>query len=187
MESRLNEFSDGSILALKAGVAAIVSYWFGLGAAMQTLLGLMALDIVTGIVAGFAHQQLNSKTASKGITRKAGSLIIIFAVHLVSDQASDHLGMPMPDLGNVTAWFYVLTEWISITENCARLGAPIPKKLLDALKAARRFQEAETAIADVQDNQAAAQESLDKAQKATEVLKQSLPMEKDSEQITPHF
>ncbi len=171
----------------KVFAAAAVAYWLGMSIALQTLLGLMALDIITGIIAGIFHQQLSSKTASKGMARKAGSLIIIFAVHLVSDQAGNHIGFPLPvDLGNVVAWFYVLTEWISVTENCAKLGAPIPKRLLNALQRARELQDTETAMADVKSNQAdatvsleKATESLDKAHKATEALEQALPGKTD--------
>ncbi len=162
----------------KVAIAAVVAYWAGMGAAVKTLLLLQGLDISTGIAYAVFAQQLNSKSASKGIAIKIGMWIAIAAMHVISDQADNLHGAPIPfDLGDATAWYCVLAEWISVTENCVKLGVPVPRQVVSLLKYAKKLQgpeeiavvaqeKAKEAVSDAKQ----AQESAKEAQKATEAL-----------------
>jgi toxin secretion/phage lysis holin len=125
------------ITLIKHILAAIASFWFGLNTAIHILLYLMALDMLTGVIAAGKLGSLSSGIAALGIRRKAGILIIITALHFASDQLGNHLKTPV-DLSPWVALFYVLSELVSVVENCGRLGAPIPKLLLNTIAKAKR-------------------------------------------------
>lgn len=166
----------------------VLSLWGSLGNAIQILLGLMALDIATGVISSIVNQDgLCSKKATYGIGRKAGSLVIILGVELVTTLAAN---FPLPiNPGNVVAWFYVLVELISLLENAGKLGAPVPSWLLRAITDAKnrldsQQEAAVTALESQQGAVATAKEAViaaKDAQKATEALVDTLPAKKDGQ------
>lgn len=105
---------------------------------LVTLLILMCIDIAFGLVAAYGAKQLNSAYTWQGITKKAGVVAIIGAVSVLQASAQ-RMGVPVegvPASGAITI-FYCLWEILSITENAARCGAPVPKALKEALAKAR--------------------------------------------------
>ena len=66
----------------------------------------------------------------KGITKK-GLILIVLLVAVMLDRLLDN-GTWM--FRTLIAYFYIMNEGISILENCAALGVPIPEKLKQALK-----------------------------------------------------
>jgi hypothetical protein len=65
--------------AIKAGGAAIAALWLGLAPAVQILLGLMALDIATGLFAAYVRHGLDSAISGRGVAKKAIELPIVAA------------------------------------------------------------------------------------------------------------
>lgn len=99
------------------------------------LLGFMLLDIVTGLIAAFVMKKLCSTASFRGMMGKAQILAMVAASMLAE------LIIPNVPWGTFMAMFFCVTEMISITENAANSGVPIPKQWVDALKKARQEEE----------------------------------------------
>ncbi|MBP5618466.1 MAG: phage holin family protein [Clostridia bacterium] len=93
------------------------------------LLCFMAADYITGVMLAITRKQLSSEIGFKGLAKKAVILlVIVLAVCL------DRLiGGEMWTFRTLTAWFYLANEGISLLENAAALGVPVPQKLKDVL------------------------------------------------------
>ena len=94
----------------------------------KVLFGLMLLDFATGLIAGYKMQNLNSKRAFKGLRKKLLILVILCGASLM------HRLVPNLGFRTLVGIFYCATELLSITENAAKAGVPIPKKLKKALE-----------------------------------------------------
>ncbi|MFJ9462159.1 phage holin family protein [Viridibacillus arvi] len=110
------------IATITGTIGFLVSYLVdGVGLAVTILLAVMALDYATGLIAAFVNKQLNSRIGTTGFARKLYVLLLIAAVYLVESIlfGSEHVG-------DGIAIAYIAIEFISITENGVKMGAPMP-------------------------------------------------------------
>lgn len=116
------------ITALLGGVVG----WF-FGQADGFLLALIAFtiaDYVSGVLAAIATRQLSSAVGFKGIAKKILIFTFVGLAHLLDAyllQGSDALRMAV-------IFFYISNEGISLIENAARLGLPVPPQVREVLK-----------------------------------------------------
>ena len=89
----------------------------------------MALDYFTGVLRGYINKDLSSNVGLHGIARKA----VIFVVLIVAVALDRLLNMGNWLFRSLVCYFYIANEGLSLLENCASLGLPIPDKILDAL------------------------------------------------------
>ena len=94
---------------------------------VKVLATLMIFDFVTGVLVGYRNENVNSKRAYLGFRKK----IMIWVIVCGSSLMSYILGNWVRDS---TAIFYIAVEFISIFENAAKLGVPLPPKLKKALE-----------------------------------------------------
>lgn len=97
---------------------------------LGALILLVCLDYITGICVAVREKRLSSKIGAKGLATK----VMIFAMvglSVVVDQLLIGAGLA---LSSVTILFYCSNELISICENAAKMGLPLPKKLTSYLK-----------------------------------------------------
>lgn len=113
---------------LKWCAALILSIWASLSASVHLLVMLMCFDFLSGLAAGWVEHKLESDISRRGIVKKGMMLVVVGVTHMVSQP----LGLSI-DLGAVVALAYVANEVISIFENAARCGAPIPDSVLARL------------------------------------------------------
>lgn len=97
----------------------------------KVLLALMLLDFLTGLWVGYKQKILNSKRAYKGLQKKFLILVLLCGASLM------HKLVPGIGFRSLVGLFYCATEMLSIVENCAKCGVPIPKKLKKALEQVR--------------------------------------------------
>ncbi|WP_306583675.1 phage holin family protein [Fusobacterium ulcerans] len=131
---------------VKIGLAMIWTSWVGVviyliggfDSLFRTLLIMMILDYITGVAKGFKNKNANSNRAYKGLRKKMIVLVIIVA--------ATQMDMILQGMGirTLVLMFYVATEFLSILENAAILGIPIPEKLKVALEQCRDKQEIKT-------------------------------------------
>jgi toxin secretion/phage lysis holin len=112
---------------------AVLNYMFGgWNELTQLLFLLIALDYVTGLAASIKMGKgLNSERGFWGIWRKGLMVLIVMVGH----RFDLLLGTEIFMVG--FTYFYLANELISITENCGRLGLPLPgiiRKLIEVLK-----------------------------------------------------
>ena len=97
---------------------------------LYTLLAFVVLDYITGIMCAVADKKLSSAVGFRGLFRK----ILIFALvgvgHLLDVQILGADGV----LRTAVIFFYLSNEGISLIENAAHLGLPIPAKLKAVLE-----------------------------------------------------
>jgi len=105
----------------------IVLSWFEKQPVLQTLLILIGLDIVTGILVSIGNKNLDSSISWRGMSRKALTIVLVGVAAAIEPFAH---GVP---LMNLTAMFYCVSEAISIVENAAAAGVPLPQALVDVL------------------------------------------------------
>ena len=94
----------------------------------------MALDYVTGILCGIAAKALSSEVGFRGLVKKLMVLVIIAVGHLIDTYI---IGTGSA-LMTAVILFFAANEGISILENAAKLGLPIPQKLRDILEQLRK-------------------------------------------------
>ena len=92
----------------------------------------MVIDYITGVLAAYIdpNSQLSSSKGLKGISRK----VMIVALVVVAHYCDVSLGQDTV-VRNMTCWFFIGNEGLSILENAAKAGLPIPPKLKDSLAA----------------------------------------------------
>lgn len=91
-------------------------------------LGLMAIDVFTGIIKAWAHNDFQSAIMRAGLAKKAGEIMILVVGELIS------YGMILPDsIMNGISFYIIFMEVMSIMENLDELGIPIPKFVRDVI------------------------------------------------------
>lgn len=101
-----------------------------LDALLYALLLFMLVDCVTGVLYGIASGTLSSDVGFKGICRKIYMLTLIGMAHILDV----HIFGTGEMLRTAAIFFYLSNEGLSIMENAARIGVPIPQKLRHAMR-----------------------------------------------------
>ncbi|WLF70903.1 phage holin family protein [Clostridium septicum] len=114
------------VAALGTGFTWLFGTW---DIALISLIAFMILDYVTGVLRAYVNKDVSSSVGLKGIARKA----VIFIVLIVSVILDRLLNTGTWVFRTLICYFYIANEGISLLENCAGLGLPIPEKLKDAL------------------------------------------------------
>ena len=113
---------------LIAASGLLAGFFWGLDPLIRTLVVLIVLDIISGLAVAYVKQEVQSDSSRKGMIKKALMLVLVGAAHTFN--ATQPLGF---DAASGVAGFFALTELISIIENCANVGVPIPPVLTRAL------------------------------------------------------
>ena len=116
-------------------VFAAVGGWLGyfLGGCdglLYTLLAFVVLDYITGIMCAIADRKLSSAIGFRGIFRKVLIFALVGVGHLLDLQVLGAVGV----LRTAVIFFYLSNEGVSLVENAAHLGLPIPEKLKAVLE-----------------------------------------------------
>ncbi|MBR0369956.1 MAG: phage holin family protein [Methanobrevibacter sp.] len=102
----------------------------GIDVALQCLLIAIALDYISGLIKAYVTKELSSKIGFKGILKKVGILLIVMLGVLI-----DRVGGDTGAIRTLVIYYFVANEGLSIIENLAQAGLPIPKAIKNALKA----------------------------------------------------
>ena len=102
----------------------------GLDGLLIALLVFAVLDYVTGIMCAIADRTLSSAVGFKGICRKVLIFALVGVGHILDTQV---VGTGSALRSAVICW-YLSNEGISILENAAHLGLPVPDKLRTVLE-----------------------------------------------------
>lgn len=130
-------------LTLAAITAAILSGFDAYAPALLLLVGSVTGDYITGIVKAYLAKDLDSVVGLAGIVRKACYFLGVgagFGVDVLVSLAADQLGLAVDVpayFGLLTALLLSINELVSIVENLAEIGVPLPKALLNALQTLR--------------------------------------------------
>lgn len=142
--------AKGYLAIMYTGWISLIIYLIGgFDILFKALLIMMIIDYITGILKGYRKKNINSKIAYKGFWKKIVALMLVIwatqmdiVLHHVGGQTlevSKQLNSIVQNIGirTLVLLFYVSTESLSIIENAASLGVPIPEKLKSALEQCR--------------------------------------------------
>ena len=130
-------------LAAMGGV--IVGFFTDMPPLVWILVGVMSMDYVTGLLCGLMgvsekteYGGLSSKTAFQGLMKKVLILIVVLLAALVDRAVTEGSGMQIVVTTGATCFWFVASEGLSVLENAATMGVPIPRLLLHALEIIRK-------------------------------------------------
>lgn len=110
--------------------AALGEYLGSFDSLMYALVAFIATDYVTGVLCAIVEKRLSSSVGFKGICQK----VFILALVGVANVLDVHVVGGGCVLRSAVIFFYCANEGISIIENAARIGLPVPEKLQDVMK-----------------------------------------------------
>ena len=96
--------------------------WDGL---LYALIAFVVIDYVTGVMCAISNHTLSSEVGFKGICRK----VLIFLLVGIGSILDAHVIGSGSVLRTAVIFFYISNEGVSILENAARLGLPVPEKI----------------------------------------------------------
>ena len=106
--------------------------WFlgGCDGLLYALLAFVVVDYITGVMCAIADHTLSSSVGFKGICRKVLIFTLVGIGHILDTQVIGSGSV----LRTAVIFFYISNEGVSLVENAAHLGLPIPEKLKAVLE-----------------------------------------------------
>ena len=120
-----------TIQLIFAAIGGWLGYFLGgFDGLLYALLAFVVLDYVTGVMCAIADKTLSSNVGFKGICRK----VLIFLLVGIANVLDVHVIGTGSVLRTAVIFFYISNEGVSLTENAAHLGLPVPEKLKAVLE-----------------------------------------------------
>ena len=94
---------------------------------LQILLTAMVLDYISGMLKAFYLGEVSSRVGYKGLIKKVGILFTIVVANLTD------IVLGLTIFRSAICMFFCMNELVSVLENVALIGVPIPKFLTDKL------------------------------------------------------
>lgn len=127
-----------------AAAGAVMSFITGIPVIMWVLVAMMTLDYVTGLMTGMAGVsskteggKLSSRAAYEGLMRKIMIFLVVILAVLVDLAVTHGAGVTFNAVTGATCLWFIASEGVSVLENAAELGVPIPGILRRALEVLR--------------------------------------------------
>jgi len=117
---------DTAVAAIGGAAAFLFGEPNGLFYALVTV---AVLDYITGFLEALTVKKLSSKVGFAGIAKKTFMFIIVMVANIIDVRVVGGGGV----LRSATVCFFIANESLSIIENAAGVGLPLPKKLLSVL------------------------------------------------------
>ena len=112
-------------------IGGFLGYFLGgMDSFLYALIAFVVIDYITGLMVAAIQKKVSSEVGFKGICKKVLIFILVGVANIVDKQI----------IGNGSAirtaviFFYLSNEGISILENTALIGLPVPQKLRDVLE-----------------------------------------------------
>ena len=130
----MRDFSIDIIWAkIQVAITAIGGWigWFlgGVDGMLIALIVLMALDYISGVMCAIEDKKLSSAVGFKGIAKKVLILMLVGVANILDTNVVGGGAV----LRGAVICFYLSNEGLSLLENAAYLGLPIPDKLREIL------------------------------------------------------
>jgi toxin secretion/phage lysis holin len=130
----MRDFSIDLVWAKLQMAFAVIGGWLGfflggLDGMLIALIIFVVLDYVTGVMCAISDKKLSSEVGFRGIFKK----VLIFMLVGVANIVDVHVVGTGSALRGAVVAFYLSNEGLSMLENAAHLGLPIPDKLKEIL------------------------------------------------------
>ena len=122
----MKEFWNTIQLVFAAAGGWLGYFLGGCDGLLYALIAFVAIDYITGVMCAISDKTLSSEVGFKGICRKVLIFLLVGIGNIIDVQV---LGSPGV-LRTSVIFFYLSNEGVSLLENAAHLGLPVP----DAIK-----------------------------------------------------
>ena len=114
---------------------AVIGGWLGyfLGGCdglLYALIAFVVIDYLTGVMCAINDKTLSSEVGFRGICRK----VLIFLLVGIANILDVHVIGAGSVLRTAVIFFYISNEGVSLLENAAHLGLPVPQKIKAVLE-----------------------------------------------------
>ena len=125
----MKEFWNTIQLAF-AAVGGWLGYFLGgCDGLLYALLTFVVIDYITGVMYAIADKNLSGEVGFKGICRKVLIFLLVGIANILDVQVIGTGSV----LRTAVIFFYLSNEGVSLLENAAHLGLPVPEKMKDIL------------------------------------------------------
>ena len=126
--------------SIAGAVGAVLGFMYGeVNGLFWALIAFMALDYITGVIVAIIEKRLSSEVGFRGLAKKFLILVFVAVGHI----ADTYILGGTPAAMSAVMLFYIANEGISIIENAAALGLPVPKKLTNIMEQIKSKSESE--------------------------------------------
>ncbi len=129
---------------LAAAGGAIASFFVTMPPLVWILIAVMSIDYITGLITGAMGKSnktengyLESHAALKGLLKKSLIILVVLLAALLDQAVSTGAGIQFEAVMGATCLWFIASEGLSILENVAMMGVPVPKILLKLLEVMR--------------------------------------------------
>ena len=115
--------------------------WFlgGCDGLLYALVAFVVIDYITGVMCAISDHTLSSTVGFKGICRK----VLIFMLVGIANMLDVQVIKTGSVLRTAVVFFYISNEGVSLLENAAHLGLPVPEKIKAVLEQLHKRAESE--------------------------------------------
>ena len=126
--------------SIAGAVGAVLGFMYGeVTGLFWALIAFMALDYITGVIVAVIEKRLSLEVGFRGLAKKFLILVFVAVGHI----ADTYILGGTPAAMSAVMLFYIANEGISIIENAAALGLPVPKKLTSIMEQIKNKSESE--------------------------------------------
>ena len=130
----MRDFSIDLVWAKLQMACAAIGGWLcyflgGMDGLLTALIIFMVLDYITGLMCAIIDKKLSSAVGFKGICKKVLILLLVGVANIVDV----HVVGTGSALRGAVVCFYLSNEGLSLLENAAYIGLPVPEKLRTVL------------------------------------------------------
>lgn len=115
--------------------------WFlgGFDGFLYALMVFVIIDYLTGVMVAILEKKLSSEVGFRGIFKKILIFCLVAIGHIIDTQVIQNGSV----LRTAVIFFYLSNEGISILENVAMIGLPVPEQLRAVLQQLRDEKDSE--------------------------------------------
>lgn len=115
--------------------------WFlgGCDGLLYALIAFVTIDYITGVMCAVIDHRLSSEVGFKGIFKKVLIFLLVGVANILDVQV---IGTGCV-LRTAVIFFYISNEGVSLLENAAYLGLPVPEKIKTVLEQLHNRSESE--------------------------------------------
>ena len=106
--------------------------WFigGCDGLLYALVVFVVVDYITGVMCAAADKELSSEVGFRGIAKKVLIFLLVGIANILDVQVIGSGSV----LRTAVIFFYISNEGVSLLENAAYLGLPVPEKIKTVLE-----------------------------------------------------
>ncbi len=97
---------------------------------LYALIAFVVIDYITGVMCAISDKKLSSAVGFKGIARK----VLIFLLVGIANVLDVYVIGDGSVMRTAVIFFYISNEGVSLLENAAHLGLPVPEKMKAVLE-----------------------------------------------------